>query len=243
MSDFWSDPSSTSILHVRTAKALASLRGSLVAYVISTIISWAGSFRNQSFFQLYINWSTKWVLVCLTYQYLLVWRAHLKSWDWRPAIPGITKGRMSMLILIYVTIPLVTGHFVPRSFRTQVISYHFGHFIPTFIFNLVISYPVWSICSHFVPSLVISYLFLLFPEKPFWSFRTYFLLFRTQVISYPKSFRTHFSHFVPRSFRTHFQTRYELTWVRHEFVVKWPFFCVSLYGSLCARWKGRTTFW
>ena len=51
--DFWSDPSSTSILHVceqRTAKALARLRGCagspeplLVTYVISTIISWAGS--------------------------------------------------------------------------------------------------------------------------------------------------------------------------------------------------------
>ena len=109
---------------------------------------------------------------------------------------------------------MVTGHFVPRSFRTQVISYHFGHFVPTFIFNLVISYPVWSFRTHFIP---ISYLLLLFSRKPFWSFRTYFLLFRTQVISYPKSFRTHFSHFVPRSFRTHFQTKYELTWVRNDF--------------------------
>ena len=113
----------------------------------------------------------------------------------------------------------VTGHFVPRSFRTKVISYHFGHFVPTFIFNLIISYPVW----HFVP---ISY--------PVWSFHTYFyyflenrfghfvpifLLFRTQVISYPKSFRTHFSNFVSRSFRTHFQTRNELTWVRNDFFV------------------------
>ena len=26
-----------------------------------------------------------------------------------------------------------------RSFRTQVISYHFGQFVSTFIFNLVIS--------------------------------------------------------------------------------------------------------
>ena len=114
-------------------------------------------------------------------------------------------------------LPRVTGHFVPRSFRTQVISYHFGHFVPTFIFNLVISYPVWSFRTHFVPSLVISYLLLLFSRKSFWSLRTYFLLFRTQVISYPMSFRTHFSHFVPRSFRTHFQTRYELTWVRNDF--------------------------
>ena len=85
-----------------------------------------------------------------------------------------------------------------RSFRTQVISYS-SHFVPTFIFNLVISYPVWSFRTHFVPSLVISYLLLLFSRKPFWSFHTYVLLFRTQVISYPKSFRTHFSHFVPTS--------------------------------------------
>ena len=118
---------------------------------------------------------------------------------------------------------LVTGHFVPRSFRTQVISYHFGHFVPTFIFNLVISYPVRSFRIFFVPRLVISYLLLLFSRKPFWSFRTYFLLFRTQVISYPKSFRTHFSHFVSRSFRTHFQTRYELTWVRNDLLFSLQF--------------------
>ena len=110
-----------------------------------------------------------------------------------------------------------------RSFRTQVIStqvilYHFGHFVPTFIFNLVISYPVWSFRTHFVPSLVISYLLLLFSRNPFWSFRSQFLLFRTQVITYSKSFRTHFSHFVAMSFRTHFQTRYELFWVRNDFL-------------------------
>ena len=107
----------------------------------------------------------------------------------------------------------VTGHFVPRSFRTQVISYHFWSFRTHFYFQF----------GHFVPSLVISYLLLLFARKPFWSFRTYFLLFRTQVISYPKSFRTHFSHFVPRSFRTHFQTRYELILVRNDFL-----FCCNL---------------
>ena len=45
----------------------------------------------------------------------------------------------------------VTGHFVPRSFRTQVISFHFDHFVPTFIFSLVISYPV----GHFVPTFTI----------------------------------------------------------------------------------------
>ena len=88
-------------------------------------------------------------------------------------------------------IATVTGHFVPKSFRTQVISYHFGHFAPTFIFNFVISYPIWSFRTHFVPSLVISYLLLLFSRKPFWSFRTYFF-----YCFVPKSFRTR-SHFVP----------------------------------------------
>ena len=96
----------------------------------------------------------------------------------------------AIFVLVLSTTSKVTGHFVPRSFRTQVISYHFGHFVPNFIFNLVISYPVWSFRTHFVPSLVISYLLVLFSRKPFWSFRTYFLLF------VPKSFRIR-SHFVP----------------------------------------------
>ena len=50
MSDFLSDPLSTSVLWVRTTKALARLRGcagspepSLVVYAISTIIPWAAS--------------------------------------------------------------------------------------------------------------------------------------------------------------------------------------------------------
>ena len=118
---------------------------------------------------------------------------HLKFFVWQPVIS-------------------YPCHFVPKTFRTI----------------LVISYPllfsIWSFRAqfgHFVPTLVISYLLLLFAIKPFWSFRTYILLFRTQVISYPKSFHTHFSHFVPRSFRTHFQTRYELTLVRNDF----PFCC------------------
>ena len=135
-----------------------------------------------------------------------------------------------------------------RSFRTQVISYQFGHFVPTFIFNLVISYPVWSFCTHFVPSLVISYLLLLFSRKPFWSFRTYFLLFRTQVISYPKSVRTRFSHFVPTFKLGTNWLGYEMTlqfatsrlgtnWLWYETT---SFFSVamyggSLYGSLGAR--------
>ena len=95
----------------------------------------------------------------------------------------------------------VTGHFVPRSFRTQVLSYHFGHFVPTFIFNLVISYPSLVISypfrtqfGHFVP---ISY--------TVWSFRTYFYYFLKNCFGHfvpifycfvPKSFRTR-SHFVP----------------------------------------------
>ena len=48
MSDFWSDPSSTSILYVWEQRRLrrdcaGSLESLLVAYVISTIISWACS--------------------------------------------------------------------------------------------------------------------------------------------------------------------------------------------------------
>ena len=42
MSDFWSDPLSTSILHV--CEQRSSPEPSLVAYAVSTIISWAGSF-------------------------------------------------------------------------------------------------------------------------------------------------------------------------------------------------------
>ena len=53
----------------------------------------------------------------------------------------------------------ITDHFVPRSFRTQVISYHFGYFVPTLIFNLVILYPVWSL------PVLVSYLHLLESES------------------------------------------------------------------------------
>ena len=42
MSDFWSDPSSTSVLYV--CECAGSPEPSVVAYVISTIISWAGCF-------------------------------------------------------------------------------------------------------------------------------------------------------------------------------------------------------
>ena len=127
----------------------------------------------------------------------------------------------------------VTGHFIPRSFRTQVISYHFGHFVPTFIFNLVISYPVWLFRTHFVPSLVISYLLLLFSRELFWSFRTCFFTvlypnhFVPEVISYP-------GHFIPTSklgtnwlwyemtffifaVICYFQTRYQLTLVWNNY--------------------------
>ena len=68
---------------------------------------------------------------------------------------------------IYVLYFLVTGHFVPKSFRTQVISYpsyfvpvwsfrthfyfQFGHFVP----SLVISYPFRTQFGHFVPTSII----------------------------------------------------------------------------------------
>ena len=56
MSDFWLDPSSTSILHVYEQWRLwgdrtdvqASLKSLLVAYVISTKISWTGSILSVS---------------------------------------------------------------------------------------------------------------------------------------------------------------------------------------------------
>ena len=95
---------------------------------------------------------------------------------------------------------LVSSHFVPRSFRTQVISYHFDHFILTFIFNLVISYTVLS-------------------------FRTYFHIFIYNYFDHfvpsfynfvPKSFRTQ-RHFVPSlviSYPSHFVPGYEMTLVR-----------------------------
>ena len=135
------------------------------------------------------------------------------------SIPMANYRRRTMLccdLSSWYSVISYPGHFVPKSFRTiLVISYpllfsiwsfrtQFSYFVP-------ISYPVWSFRTYF-------YYFL---ENRFGHFVPIFLLFRTQVISYPKSFRTHFSHFVPRSFRTHFQTRYELTWVRNDF----PFCC------------------
>ena len=158
---------------------------------------------------------------------------------------------------------LVTGHFVPRSFRKSfrtilVISYRllfsiwsfrtqFGHFVP-------ISYPVWSFRTYF-------YHFL---ENCFGHFVPIFYCF------VPKSFRTR-SHFVPIlviSYTGHFVPTSKLgtNWLVYEmtffFVVipssrlatKWLwyettfFFAVamyggSVYGSLGARWKRRTTFW
>ena len=157
---------------------------------------------------------------------------------------------------------MVTGHFVPSSFRTQVISYHFGHFVPILIFNLVISYPVWSFRTyfyyflenrdgHFVP---IFYMCCIVPK----SFRTRSHFVPILVISYP-------GHFVPTSrpgtnwlgykmtffffffffvaVICYFQTRYELTLVWNDFRFTVAMYGGSLYGSLGARWKGRTTFW
>ena len=53
MSDVWSDPSSTSIIHVCEQRIRAVLpEPLLVAYVISTIISWAVSFNLKKLFSL-----------------------------------------------------------------------------------------------------------------------------------------------------------------------------------------------
>ena len=106
----------------------------------------------------------------------------------------------------YIDITAVVNHFVPRSFRTQVISYLLWSFHTYF---LVISYPVTTISypGHFVPILVISYLGQLGTK---W-------LYGGQIV--PKSFRTLFGHFVPTvvisypfcSFRT--QQRWMDGWI------------------------------
>ena len=46
----------------------------------------------------------------------------------------------------------VTGHFVPKTFRTQVIKYLFGYLVPTdYPFRThVISLPLWSVNSNLV---------------------------------------------------------------------------------------------
>ena len=62
-------------------------------------------------------------------------------------ISVVAISKISRLLL--AAVPEVTGHFVPRSFRTQVISYHFGQFVPTFIFDLVILYPDWPFHTRF----------------------------------------------------------------------------------------------
>ena len=66
----------------------------------------------------------------------------------------------------------VTGHFVPRSFCTQVISYYFDHFVPR------------SFRTHF--SLFVP------------SSTGYEMTFESHFVS--KSFHTYFGHFVPRIF-------------------------------------------
>ena len=74
----------------------------------------------------------------------------------------------------------VTGHFVPKSFRTQVIKYLFGHFVLTnYPFRThVISLSLWSVNSNLVKNVKSGY------EM------TIVLVFSTQVMSY------HFGHFV-----------------------------------------------
>ena len=100
----------------------------------------------------------------------------------------------------------VTGHFVPKSFRTQVNLYPlFGHFESSN--NHFVPRSFRTNFGHFVPSStgyemtfesksfrtqVISYLL--------WSFRTY-------VISYLGYFVNRYGHFVPSS------TGYEMTFI------------------------------
>ena len=55
------------------------------------------------------------------------------------------------------------SHFVPKPFRTHVISYHFGHFVPT-LFILVILCQIWSFSiqfGHFVPTFIFSFKIIL----------------------------------------------------------------------------------
>ena len=80
---------------------------------------------------------------------------------------------------------LVSSHFVPRSFRTLVISYlfwsfhtNFGRFVPS---------NNHFVPGHFVPILVSSYLYQMGTK---WLHGIQFV---------PKSFRTQFGHFVPSS--------------------------------------------
>ena len=107
---------------------------------------------------------------------------------WPTQITCIETKSLRPDIYLFICINgMVTGHFVPRSFRTQafrtilVISYpllfsiwsfrtQFGHFVP-------ISYPVWSFHTYF-------YYFL---ENRFGHF---VLIFYSFTLSYP-------SHFVP----------------------------------------------
>ena len=86
---------------------------------------------------------------------------------------------------------LVASHFVPRSFRTQVISYllwlfctyFFGHFIPS--------------NNHFVPRSFRTHFDHFVPRSTGYEMTIWWTI-HTQVISYPFwSFRTHFRHFVP----------------------------------------------
>ena len=60
----------------------------------------------------------------------------------------LTKDAFGLMLLFMK----VTGHFVAKSFRTQVIKYLFGHFIPTnYPFGThVVSLPLWSVTSNLV---------------------------------------------------------------------------------------------
>ena len=72
MSDFWSEPLSTSLLHVCEQRRLwqtctGSPESSLVASVVSTLISWAGSFRWMGSFMSVFIWATSWENVFMPY--------------------------------------------------------------------------------------------------------------------------------------------------------------------------------
>ena len=124
---------------------------------------------------------------------------------------------------------LVIGHFVSRSFRTQVISYQFGQFVPTFFFFFFFFF---SFCTEFV----FSYLYFSFIYETYLVISYLVLMFRTQVISYPKSlFRTHFSHFVPISFRTYFKSRYEMTEVLSLGYHIRRLYAVQIMGLYCRK--------
>ena len=145
----------------------------------------AGLVISQVFgrFKIFLHiWITVRLLACLTVQ-TVVWPHYLCR---LPVIsyPGHFVPTLVISYLLFGHFVPNNNHFVPRSFRTQVISYLLWSF-RTYV--LVISYPVTTISypGHFVPILVISYLGQVGTK---WLYGGQFV---------PKSFRTLFGHFVP----------------------------------------------